>query len=87
MEGTDAQVIRRLDSWQRLVYNPVTGVQASRSAYKRTATVELYGNDKIVTLTRTIVGIWPQAVSDMSLDKNSSEGVTLECTWAFDYFV
>lgn len=86
MEGTDASVIRRLESWQRLVYDQVTGVQASRSAYKRTATVELYGNDKSVTLTRTLVGIWPQAVSDMSLDKNSSDAVNLECTWAFDYF-
>lgn len=85
VEGTNAQVIQRVDSWQKIVYDPATGVQASRADYKRTATVELYGNDKEVTLTRTLVGIWPQSVADLALDKASSEGVTLDVTWAFDY--
>ena len=85
VEGTDAQVIERVDSWQKIIFNPATGVQASRADYKRTATIELLGNDKSVTLTRTLVGIWPQSVADLALDKASSEGVTLDVTWSFDY--
>ncbi|NNK82760.1 MAG: hypothetical protein HKO92_06530 [Flavobacteriaceae bacterium] len=84
-EGTDVQVIERVDSWQKLIYDPVTGVQASRADYKRTATIELYGNDKSVTLTRTLVGIWPTDMGEIAFDKASSEAVTLDVTWAFDY--
>jgi hypothetical protein len=86
-EGTDVQVIQRVDSWQKVVYDPETGVQASRADYKRTATIELYGNDKVVTLTRRLVGIWPQSMAEMAFDKASSENVTLDVTWSFDYMV
>lgn len=85
VEGTDAQIIERVDSWQKLIFDPETGVQASRTDYKRTATLEIYGNNKEVTATREIIGIWPQAVADLQFDKTSSEGVTLDVTWAFDY--
>lgn len=85
IEGTDVQVIQRVDSWQKIINDPRTGVQSSRADYKRTATVELLANDKSVALTRTLVGIWPQAIADLALDKASSEGVTLDVTWAFDY--
>ena len=86
-EGTSADVILRVDSWQKIIYDPETGVQASRADYKRTATVELYNNAKEVTLTRTLVGIWPQSVTDLTLDKNTSENTQFEVTWAFDYMV
>lgn len=84
-EGTDAQVIERVDSWQKLCSNPATGVLANRADGKRTATLEIYGNDRSVTHTRTIVGLWPQSVADLAFDKASSEAVTLDVTWAFDY--
>lgn len=84
-EGTDTQIITRIDSWQKIVRDPVTGVQASRSDYKRTATVEIYNNARETTLTRTLVGIWPQSMGEIGFDKASSEAVTLDVTWSFDY--
>ena len=86
-EGTDAQIIQRVDSWQKIINNPETGVQASRADYKRTAVVELYGNDKVTTLTRNLIGIWPQSVADLALDKASGEAVSLDVVWAYDYHV
>lgn len=85
--GTDAQVIRRIESWQKLIIDPETGVQATRADYKRTATIELLGNDKEPTYTRTLVGIWPMQGADIAFDTDNPEAVILDVTWSFDYQV
>lgn len=85
IEGTDVQVINRMEAWQNIIHDPETGVQASRDEYKRVVTIELLNNAKDVVLTRTLHGCWPQAVADLALDKSSSEALQLEVTWSYDY--
>jgi ribosomal protein S28E/S33 len=86
IEGTDTQIIQRLNSWQELCFNPRTGVQGSRSDIKRTARIELLEQDRSISFTRNLIGLWPTEIGDISLDNSSSEGVTIDCTWAYDYF-
>lgn len=85
IEGTDAQILERIESWQELCFNPETGVQAEPGDYKRTARVQLLNNSKEVIYSQELIGIWPQSRADMALDSNSSEAVNLDVTWSFDY--
>ena len=86
-ETTDVGIIRRVNSWQQICFNPETGVQGNRGDYKRNARVELLNNNKEVVLTRQLNGVWPQDVADMSLDNASSEVVSLDVTWSYDYYI
>lgn len=84
-ETTDNSIIQRINSWQQVCSNEATGVQGTRADYWRNARVELLNNAKEVTLTRQLIGIWPQDMTDMSLDTGSSDVVTLDVTWEFQY--
>ncbi len=84
-EGTDIQVIRKMQNWQDIVYNPETGVQATRDEYKRVATIEMYNNAKETSLVRTIKGVLTQAIDDITLDKSTSDNVTVGVTFSYDY--
>lgn len=86
-EGTDVQILQRIDSWQKLCFDPETGVQGSRADVKRIALFELLDNAKNVTLSRQIVGIWPQDLTDVPFDNASSENVAVDVTWSYDYHI
>lgn len=86
VEGTDLSVVQRVKSWQELCHNQLTGVQQDSAGYKRTATIELLNNDLSVSIGYRIIGIWPQDMPDIGMDKSSSEAVRAEVTWAYDAF-
>jgi hypothetical protein len=86
-ETTTAAIVQRVEAWQRLCYDPESGVNGSRADIKRNARIELLNNAKEVVLSRQIVGIWPQDIADMAMDYSSSEVVTLDVTWSYDYHI
>ncbi len=86
VEGQDAQILKRLSSWQQMCYDQRTGKQAGKQNYQSRATIELYDDPGVVTFKRQLYGVWPQSVPDLSLDMNSSEAAIMDITWAFDFW-
>ena len=85
IEGTLAQIIQRIRSWQEICHNQSSGVQGRSSEYKRNIIMELLNNDQSVSQTHRIVGAWPQDVPDVLMDSASSEPTRYDVTFAYDY--
>lgn len=76
-----------LYDWNQMAFNSETGVQsedAIGSGYKTTGYLKLYNEAREEAKSITFEGMWPEDVSDVSLDGSASEVVRVSATFSYD---
>jgi hypothetical protein len=86
VESIDTGILQAIEGWQKLCFNQVTGIQSTSDEYKRDFDVNLLRNDGSVSLTRRYFGAFPLELGDLNFDHSSSEPITVDVTWSFDYW-
>jgi hypothetical protein len=85
VEYTDLAILQQIDTWARLCTDPITQKIANFQDIQSNATIELLNGQQETVITRTLVGVWPAMSPGFPLDTRSSDQVSFDTTWFFDY--
>ena len=80
----DQDTMGLIGKWRDKVYDPKTQLQGYAKDYKFLGDLVLYGPDYSTERVWSLVGIWPQAVNNGTIDYSSSEVVQIEVTFRYD---
>lgn len=83
-EFENAGVISLLQAWRLIIHDPISGRRGKPLEYKTMAHLKLLKADLSTYKTATILGIWPESVEDITLDKATSDMIRIPITFAYD---
>lgn len=78
-----------LYDWNQMAFDSETGVQSEDiigSGYRTTGYLKLYNEARDEVKSITFEGMWPEDVSDVSLDGSASDVVRVSATFSYDRF-
>ena len=78
---------KKLNAWQKQVYNPDTGKMGYVDEYKRDASIIQYSPKGDMQRVWSLKGVWPTSISYGSLDYSSTEAKSITITLAYDLAV
>lgn len=80
----DQDTMGLIGKWRDKIYNPKTLKMGYAKDYKKRGDLVLYGPDYTVERIWALVGIWPSAVNNGTLDYGANEMVQVEVTFHYD---
>lgn len=83
----NAYILKAFQLWHNLIYNPQTHEYSAPVTYMKNQTLLLLGPDLKPTSEYTLYGTWPKSVGNVALDYSSSEIVTVDITFAYQYYM
>ena len=83
----DAKIRTYYDDWMRLIHDPVSNIHAAPDKYMKDQRLQLLGGDGKTIMEYKLIGAWPSSVGDASLSYDSTEILTFEVTFAYQYHV
>lgn len=83
----DRDIRGALIRWRRQVYDAETGLIGLPSEYKKSASVIVYASNNTKLRKCRLIGLWPSALNEGTLDQSSSEPIEIEMTLEFDRHV
>jgi len=84
IEGEDARAYQAIQSWMKLIRDNVTGIGVADMDMKTDAVVTLLTTRGDVAKRIKIIGMYPQAKPDVTLDYDANDTEKYEITFAFD---
>jgi len=82
----EASILQQFQDWQNLIYNPRTHVYTGATTYMQNQMLQLLGPDLYPTKTYTLYRAWPKVLGNIQLDYASTELVTMDITFAYQYY-
>jgi len=87
-ETMDSKVQDFLAAYMNMQWTPITGTQVPKSLNQCSFLLTLLDSEHNPTYYYTIIGAWLQDFSPAGgLQSTSSDVLTWNCTWTFDYFI
>lgn len=87
-ETVDSKVQDFLDAYMNTQWTPITGTQVPKSLNQCTFLLTLLDSEHNPTKYYTIVGAWLQGYTPSGdLQSSSSDILSFQCNWQFDYFI
>lgn len=87
VELTTSEVFSRLQSWAKLCFDTMTGIQALPEVYKSDASLFLLNDSRMPVARFKIVGLWPRELPQLDFDSAASDTVTYQATFSYDYWI
>lgn len=83
----DRAILSSLLEWQRLVYDPDTGLLGLASSYKKEGAIVMVGPDGQSQRIYRLKGVWPTRVSPDNLDYTNESVLTVTMSLSIDVAV
>jgi hypothetical protein len=85
LEGVNFSIYQGLRQWMNRQWETRSGRQFDKTQYETTAILEQLGNQRNVVSRHRIIGLFPEEVPEVPFSTESSEAVSLDLTWSYDY--
>lgn len=86
IETQNADMLERFQSWLNIMHDLSTGITGYSNEYKVDISVRLLNAKFEVVKVRKLKRAWPTTTGELSFKLNSTEALTLNVTWHFDWW-
>ncbi len=80
------KILKNFQEWQRIIYDPKEHSYSPAIKYMQNQILSLLDGDMKPVAVYTLYGAWPRAVGAIALDYSSTEIMTLDITFAYQYY-
>lgn len=87
MEAVDWQTRASMFAWMDAGRNWITNTGNFASVYKVTGQTVVYNDLPQVVRTCNVYGLWPEQIQDIELDGGQQNLISLNVTWAYDFWI
>ena len=85
-ENRKMQITKTLEDWSEFCRTHSTQHGAYKAEYAVQGTLEIYDVKGETIATYLIRNMWPSAVPDLQFDGSSSQALTVQVSWRYDYY-
>jgi hypothetical protein len=85
LETADWSTRQKFIAWNESIRSWLNNTGTLAAAYKTNAQLAIYNSLPQVVRTINVFGLWPETVSEVTMDGGQSAAVTLNISWRFDY--
>ena len=85
-ENRKMQITKALEDWSEFARKHDTQHGAYKSEYAIVGTLQIFDVKGNVIATYKVHNMWPSAVPDMQFDGSSSQALSVQVSWKYDYY-
>lgn len=86
-ETVDRKTLNFFERWMDLQWTPIGGVQIPKSTNQAVFLLTLLDSEDKARKYYTIFGAWPKSIGAITYDSTSSDVVTYDITFQYDYYL
>jgi hypothetical protein len=82
----DADIIKNMQLWSRLIHDPATNLHGSPSLYQGEVMLELLNGSGNAIVTYMLHDVWPSTVGSIDLAQDNKDVAQLSVTFTYHYY-